>query len=337
MIACGNFLGVRIMPKSFRGNHSQVLAAVKMGDDDHPSLKFAAQLCRRTGMRLRLVSVVDLDQFRDVRYAPNDLFDFTLVRSIIGDDAQASVEDELRRMAMKLDVGSPVTTSVSIGKTAQCVIAEATVSGSSVIVTGASKGNHRFVLKGLSTALSLMAESPVPVAVINDACHVDLTRESLKIFVADELSGASERAVLVAFDLALALRRTDVVHVHANPLDMETFAKAIQRLENFRDEGYLKDFGPSEMWDAAQRDLLDQIRHRASSRTLFLETVGGKYQPEVLYGGVLPEMEKTIEAQNPDLLVFGRHHTVHRRPFSIGKVPFHFMLSHNRPLVIVPS
>ncbi len=288
-------------------------------------------------MRLRLVSIVDLDQFRDVRYRPNDLFDFTLVGRIIGDEAQASVQDELRRMAMKLDVGSPVTTTVSIGKTAQCIIAEATVSGSSVIVTGASKGNHRFVPKGLSTALSLMADSPVPVAVINDACHVDLTRESLKIFVADELSGASERAVLVAFDLAVALRQTDMVHVHANPLNMETFTKAIQRLENSRNEGYLRDFGPSEMWDAAQRDLLDQIRLRAPNRSLFLEAAGGKYQPEVLNGGVIPEIEKAIEATNPDLLVFGRHHTVHRRPFSIGKVPFHFMLSHNRPLVIVPS
>jgi hypothetical protein len=35
--------------------------------------------------------------------------------------------------------------------------------------------------------------------------------------------------------------------------------------------------------------------------------------------------------------VFGRHQSFHRRPFTIGHVPFHFTLSTDRALLIVPS
>ena len=47
-----------------------------------------------------------------------------------------------------------------------------------------------------------------------------------------------------------------------------------------------------------------------------------------------------IQAQSedkPDLIVFGRHEGIHWKPFSVGKVRFHSMLSLDVPILMVPK
>lgn len=324
------------MPKAYKGSHSLVLAAVKVGDENHLPLRAAAQMCRRTGMRLRLVTVIETGQRPGIRYTPYDMFDFTALDRARGDELRAKAANDLHSLADTLEIGAPVETSVIVGDPAQGILSDAVVSGASLIVVGAAKGGHRFVPKGMSTALSLMADSSVPVLVVNDACTTELGRKSLKILVADDLSESCERAVLVAFDLAVALGHTDVHHVHANALNMETIADTVQRMRKSRERDSDKDLGPTELWDAAQRDLHERIRSRAPIRSLFLETSGGTYRPEIRNGGAEAELDKAIETAAPDLLVFGRHQSIHRRPFAIGRVPFHFMLSQNKAVLIVP-
>jgi len=325
------------MSKSFKGSDFLVLAAVKLTDAKHHALGPAAALCRRTGMRLRLISAVEVDQFSSLQESPYDMFDFTVIGRSLGECLRAQAEDELKALAAKLDVGTPVTTSVVVSKPAQAILSEATVSGAHFIITGAAKGSHQFVPKGMSTALSLMMDSTLPVMVVSNACNLDLTLDRHKILVADDLSQSSERAVLAAFDLAAALGHTDVHHVHVNALNIETFATGAQELIREHGSGLYKDLGPTEMWDEVQRHLNERMRRRVPNRIQSLDLTEGQYYSEVRNGAVESELERAIEEAGADILVFGRHHAIHRRPFAIGRVPFHFMLSQDRALIVIPE
>lgn len=313
-----------------------ILASVKLGIIDHPSLRVAIQLCRRTGMRLRLVTAIEPDPDATRSYGPNDMFDFTAIGRSEGDEEREQAEDELRRIAAQLEFGSDVEVSVIFGTPAQAILSDAVVSGASFIVTGAAKGSHHFVPKGLSTALTLMADSPIPVLVINEACRLDVNRESLKILLADDLSESCERSIATVFDLAIGLRQTDVHHVHANALSMETFARNVQKMRALRAGNPKDDIGPTELWEEVQRDLHARLRSRTRARVASLESAGGHYWPEIRNGRVETEIERAIETIAADIVAFGRHHPVHRRPFSIGRVPFHFMLSQDRALLVAP-
>ncbi len=324
------------MPKAYKGPHSLVLASVKPGEFGHPSLNAAASLCKRTGMRLRLVAAIEPAEVNNLHLQPSDMYDFTAMIRSESAELKAQVEDELQRFANTLELDIKVETSVVIGTPAQVILSEAVVSGASLIVTGAAKGSLRFIPKGLSTALTLMSESPIPVLVINDNRQLNLNRKALDILVADDLSESCERAVLVGFDLAIALGETDVHHIYVNSLTMENFAHNVQKLRELRKEDVGAHISPTELWEETHRSLHTRIRLRAPGRTQFLETAGGHYWPEIRDGGIKLGLEKAIDIATPDVIVFGRHQTIHRRPFSIGRVPFHFMLSMDYSILVVP-
>jgi nucleotide-binding universal stress UspA family protein len=325
------------MPKTYKGPSSLVLASVKPGGSMNPSLRAAVQLCKRTGMRLRLVSAIEASQVKNLRYAPKEMFDFTAISRSESAELKAQVEDDLRSIANNLELEQRVEISVVIGKPAQVILSDAVVNGATMIVTGAAAASHRFVPKGLSTALMLMADSPIPVLVVKNNCEVNLSRKGLKLFVADDLSESCERAVLVGFDLATALGQTDLYHVYANAMTFEDFIRNLKKLREINKVDSKADFGSTELWEETTRILYEKLKLRAPGRNQFLETAGGHYWPEIRDGDIETSLEKSIDTAAPDILVFGRLQSFHRRPFTIGQVPFHFMLSTDRALLIVPS
>jgi nucleotide-binding universal stress UspA family protein len=323
------------MPKTFKGPNSLVLACVKPGEFSTSSLKAAVSLCKRTGMRLRLVSAVE-PALMYLQFPAIEMYDFTAISRAESNELKAQVEDELKQFAQSLELDSKVETSVVVGQPAQVALSDAVANGVSLIVTGAANGSHRFVPKGLSTALSLMADSHMPVLVVKENGALDFSKEALNIVVADDLSANCERAVLAAFDLAIALGDTDVHHIYSNSLTMQNFARNVQKLRELHDDDSATDISPTDLWEKTRINLHERLRLRAPGRSLFLEAAGGHYWPEIRDGSVELALEKVIESASPELIVFGRHHSFHRRPFAIGRVPFHFMMSMDRPILVVP-
>lgn len=324
------------MSKPFKGSQALVLAAVKPGHLDHPSVDAAAHICRRTGMRLRLIAAVEPIYETPGIFGLSKLYDFTEIGRTEDDRQKAEVESALARLADSLELKTKVEISVICGAPATSILKDAELSGASLIVSGAAKGGHNFVLKGLSTAIALMSDAPVPVLMISDACRVDFSRADLRILLADDLTEACERAALAALDLATAMGQTDVHHVYANAFSMASFAKNVQKLREMHRQDADSDIGPTDLWEKARGSLLERLRLRAPGREQFLNAAGGHYFPEIRDGSVESVLEKAIEASAPDILAFGRHQSFHSRPFAIGRVPFQFMLSQDRPILVVP-
>jgi nucleotide-binding universal stress UspA family protein len=264
------------------------------------------------------------------------MYDFSAISRSESNDLKAQMEDELQQFAKSLELETKVETSIVVGQAAQVALSDAVVSGASIIVTGAANRSHRFVPKGLSTALTLMAESPTPVLVVKEGSQLNLSGESLNIVVADDLSDNCERAVLAAFDLAVGLGDTDLHHIYANSLTMQNFALNVEKLRELRKDDSSTDISPTDLWEKTRSSIRERLRLRAPGRELFLEAAGGHYWPEIKDGSVESALEKVIDSASPELIVFGRHHSFHRRPFAVGKVPFYFMMSIERPILVVP-
>ena len=59
------------------------------------------------------------------------------------------------------------------------------------------------------------------------------------------------------------------------------------------------------------------------------------YESRVVVGDVFEGITSTEEDYSPDIVAFGRHKTLHRRPLGIGRVPFHAMLNLAVPILVV--
>jgi nucleotide-binding universal stress UspA family protein len=286
-------------------------------------------------MRLRLVAVIE-SELDEAALTPVEMYDFTAIARLANQASKDLAAEELKAVAARIELDSPVTSTVVVGSVAPAVIAEAVTSGSALIVCGAARGSHRFVPKGISTALGLMADAPVPVLVMNDICPLDLRQTQQSLLIADDLSANCAGVPVTACNLAIAIGHTDVHHVHVNALSMETLASAAEKSIAMHGEMIFKDVGPSVLWEIVQRDLQEHIIRRSKGAGERIVAAGGQYCAKLRNGRVESELEKAVEATQANILVFGRHHSLHRKPFAIGKVPFHMMLAHNRALVVVP-
>ena len=52
---------------------------------------------------------------------------------------------------------------------------------------------------------------------------------------------------------------------------------------------------------------------------------------------VSAEFDQVIDEIKPDIIAFGHHEAIHRRPLTLGKMPFYAMLKHDLPLLLIPD
>jgi len=325
------------MSKRFKGEHSTVVVAV--APDKHaPNLvQAAAGLCKRTGMRLRLVQVAE---YWAGRSWPREItLEGPLAEAItaVEDESLRAAQGHLRKLAEAVPREVTVETNAIAGFPAEGIIADAVANKAAVIFTGAAKGSHRFVPKGLSTALSLMSDSPVPVIVMQEGCTTDFTKRDFGVLLADDLSDHSEAAVMTGYDFTSALGGASLHHLHVNSLTEENLKISLEAASAASHAGSLRGLTGKEVYAMAIKALEQKMKGRAPGRRLLLEASGGKYESEVVTGVVADELQQVAARTGVEMFIFGRHRTFRRKPFLIGQLPFYAMLTPNRPIMIVPS
>lgn len=325
------------MSKRFEGDHPTVVVAVNADKHAENLVKIASSLCKRTGMRLRLVQVAE---YWVGRSWPREItLEGPLAEAItvVENESMLVAQSHLRRLSEKVGGGIEVEVNVIAGYPADGIIADAVANHAVLIITGAAKGNHRFVPKGLSTALSLMSQAPVPVLVVQEGTEVDFEKSRFSMMVADDLSDHSEAAVLTAFDFATRIGQAKLEHIHVNCLTEENLKISLESATAASHLGMMRAFQGSEIYQMAMQTLEAKIRNRAPARKISFESAKGIYETKILTGDVASEIQKSVQVSNPDLLVFGRHRAFRRKPFLIGQVPFYAMLTHNKPVLVVPG
>lgn len=316
---------------------SVVTVAVALDRHSLPLTAAGVAICQRTGKQLCLLHVVEpwaeIPPSRPLG-ASDPLWDVT---QAVERDARDKAVSRLDELASTVPPEISVITRVVSAKAVDGIVRELTRLPSCLLLVGASYGNVRFLPRGLSTALSLMVTSPVPVLIIDTTKPTPLLEERTRILVADDLGDQTATAVEYAFAFGAAVGGVEVRHVHVNGLSLSNLRAGLETAAATSHTVLDSTESAERVFDALLVDLSQRLAVRAENQREYLEAAGGLYTSEVRTGNVFDQLEASATAFGPNLMVFGRHQAYHTQPFFVGRVPYRSMLSYQRPLLIVPS
>ena len=332
------FHSERHMSKRFKGQSAKVSVSLNFNAQTDTLVDKAVQYCLRTGSSLRLVHVCEpysasaWSTMMAGEMVLTDMLDIALEK------AKAAAAAKLFDISRRFDGKLPMTSAILIGLAAEMIIADAQANNVSLIMVGASQQSHRFIPRGMSVALSLMGNSPIPVMVLTEGETLNFSKDRLKLLISDDLREQSRSAVTGACDLAFALGRADVKHFHVNGITVDTLRAALEFATTASHSSSGAAFSAESVHQTTVKQLEQKLASRAGDSVKNLLAIGAKYENELVTAPSVTESVGKLAADwDADIICFGRHHTVHRKPFLIGQLPFYSMLSIKRPLVIFPD
>ena len=240
--------------------------------------------------------------------------------------AQAFLEERAKSL------NSEVRTKVMTGAPAQNLIAEARSAGASMVLVGARSGSHKFLWRSLSVPLELFNSSPVPVMVVGDEAVMD-DRSAKSLVFADDLTEYAAAPCRFAAEMtSWSGKDARLELIHVNPLTEEVLASGMEAAlaaSHAQSPGNVSLAAIYEKLTAELRQCLE--RHVPE---LYRDKIGWKAR--VIDGRVEAELTSALASEPHRIAIFGKHKTVHKKPFYFGKVPFSTAFRLNMPFVVVP-
>lgn len=317
------------MSNVFPSSEKAVSVAVSFHENTAELLKTAESLCLKTGMRLRLVNVCE-PWIESVTLGFIPIPDVNLSIQL---ELETHARSKLRDLAANVDRSIRVETQVLSGYVAEAIIADAVVSNVAMILCGRSEPEKIYFPLGFSTAVSLMSHARVPVLVIPHYRAMDFVNRRTSFIVGDDLSQNGETVLITSVTFANALDAA-VIHLHALTLTSSQMTVALNLAANTSERLSLN---PDDVFSALKDRLAIKLQQRVNSLPTKLERE--RYSSHILEGDAAVCITKYADRLNAPqaILVFGRHHTFHFKPFGIGNVPFKAMIASKYPLLVVPT
>jgi nucleotide-binding universal stress UspA family protein len=325
------------MIKPLKGPAARVAVAIAFDEETPGLVKTAESLCLVSGMSLRLVHTCESPYGTWAGHPFSNL----LSSEVIEDSEEivlAGAEKKIAELEKAVDGRIQVSHNILFGRPPENIIADSIASRVSLIVSATSKTGHRFVLKGFSTALSLISDAPVPVLVIPGGVELDMSRRGLRILLADDLRPEREDARQAAFALAAVCPESKLLHVHVNPLSEQHLVRMLERTAASHPGGSgARELSSKSLYKGARDELAARLESFGSPCRQTLTESGGRYESALLEGDVVESLERKMVEWDPEIIVFGRHHLAQRRSLLPGQLPFRTMLSQKRAIMVAPS
>jgi len=321
------------MTKRFMNPKGKILVPVNLDDTSHGLLTAAGQIARRTGLGLEVIHV---SEYWIGRTWPTEMMlggPMGGLVSAVEDETIEVARSRLRDLVKTHLDGLSVHSEVLLGYPAESIRAHAVTIGAELMILGGATEDYKFVPRGLSTVLGLMADAPCPVLVLPRGNCGDWSKKSLTAVLADDLQPESDNGVLVAYEMIAALGHTELTHAHVNQMTKDDLKTALTTAAAaaHTPEGAMD---VDTVWSAAMKSISEKLSSRAPGRKHLIEARGGKVTTLLLQGDPTEAIMKLATDQKADLMIFGRHRTWRRKPFAVGQMPFHSMLSAHRPVLI---
>ncbi|MGE0174281.1 MAG: universal stress protein [Oligoflexales bacterium] len=329
------------MYERFKKPNAKILVGTSFEDTGSHLHEYAKNFSDLLEAKVRLTHVNDvvLSHAWGQVY-PSGYYDPALLKAL-EQEAKADAEKQLGDIARRnYPPRYEVETSCLTGLIADTLDADARTSHSSVILVGLAERSYRYIPKGLSTALSLMSSSHLPVIAVPH--NVTSVRESnsINLVVCDDLHEHSFAAITTAVELAAALKNANVFHLHVHKESQDRVKKTARHILELMDLGRIpldKEFSAERFFTETKTKIRQKLESRIGDARLVIEENGGRYLPEVLFGNVAENLKNYTEETRPDMLVFGRHELLHKKPLSIGKLPFYSITQLGIPILVAPT
>lgn len=329
------------MSKRFQRADAKICVAIKFDEVGDHTLKFAVQYCMRTGAKLHIVHVCEpsITEVLDLHYDstfPIAVYDYVKAAN---ESRQKSAALKMREILETIPAVISVTHVIleAESPSSELIHTEAEDNDCSMIIVGTLSDSHRFIPNSLSCALSLMAHSNLPVMVVKTSHKVDFTAKTLRIVIADDLQSKSSDAIKSGCELAFTLSNTDIYHVHINAVTTETLAKKFKKTQTYIQSKLEVLLDSKDIVCLIQKHLEEKLDARARDMNFPLCISGCTYNKRVLSAAsVFDGLKSFVDEQKSDVVVFGRHQSIHRSPFHIGKIPLYAMLELSCPIILFP-
>jgi nucleotide-binding universal stress UspA family protein len=329
------------MYDKFKQPDVKILAATSFEDSESNLLAYAKSMKDALGAKVRLTHVNDvvLSHAWGQVY-PSGYYDPTLL-NILEKEAKQEAEKQLDELTLSyFQADKAVETACMTGLVADALDADARTSRSSLILVGLAEKSYRFMPKGLSTTLSLMSTAHVPVLAVPSDVKQVRQGKSVNIVICDDLYEHSFSAVTTAVELAVGFKNANVYHLHVHKESPERIRKTARHIQELMDLNRLpfnKSFNAETFLADTQAKIRQKLESRMGDAKLIIEESGGKYTSEVLFGDVQENLKAYAESKRPDMIVFGRHEVLHKKPLGVGKLPFYTMTQLGVPVMVAPT
>ncbi len=326
------------MKQSFMDQNQYVVVAVAFDRHTMSLSHAAAELCRKTGKRLCLAHLVEpWAELPTSRAFGGDDDPLWNVTQAVEASSRDQAEDRFQEIIEALGPGTDPRIEIRNGKPAVELAAIAADVGAALMLVGADYGNVKFLPRGFSTAMSLMASATCPVCVMDGNTPTHFLHDPARLLLADDLGPEAEAAVAFGYGLAAAMERSEVHHVHVNGLTFDSLKAGLNTAAATAHTPLDAVASSEEVYDALISRLKEKLEARAQPHRDYLDAAGGQIVTEVLTGDVNEQIGSLTASVEPDLLIFGRHQAYHSGPFFLGRLPFRQMLAQKRPIVVVPN
>jgi len=316
-----------------------VSVAVAFDDRAYDLSAYAADLAAKLGKKLCLIHAVE------PWLAQGAVQPFGLPAGVwenvpaVQAAALASANKQMQELKSKLEKKGPVTsvrTEVVEGMAVDAIIKLAANLGTCLLVVGGAYEDVKFFPAGLATGPALANAASMPVMIVDPKTNQKpAPHERLRILLADDLEAESDTAVSLAASLADAYRGAWVYHLHVNALNAENLAFGLQSAASAA-RTVISQGEIDSVAAAVEKTKIASLERRFSPYREYVEASDGKYTADVVAGSTKSQLRWVSDEFEPDVLVFGRHKTMHHKPFSLGRMPYRAMLRLRRPIVIVP-
>lgn len=294
-------------------------------------LKFSKSLVDSLGSSAHLVHVVE------PRYRGNmgvgEFMSYEAIRAVEVNEVEESknslkgYKEEYFPNNGDLDVG--------FGNPSDEILTISKYKKSSLVLCGKGESSYKFIPSGFSVPLSLMSDSNIPVMIVPNNAKI-WKKEGLNILICDDLSDGSKEAILFSKDLARKQKGSSIHHI--NIIEDHHFG-LVDAIKTLKDKINPNNYVYDQEYDAKeyQKSMKEKAEKELLQRMGSNEDKNFSYKSSVLLGWMAEELRRIVKKEDIDLVVFGKHKFIHKKPFGIGKMPFNAMLELDIPVVVVPS
>ncbi|MFW7378105.1 MAG: universal stress protein [Oligoflexus sp.] len=312
-------------------SENSIMVAIAFDENTSNLVKFGAYLSKRLEKPLCLIHVVENPDSLDLPIAfARDVNSLTKLR-ILQIMEKSALNDRMKKLIDNADIPrSTKTIVISSSDIDKAIIQFATKHKAKYIVSGTKKGTNRLVPKGLSTAISLIENSSVPVFIVpQENSFAGAENDRLKMFISDSLEADSDQIVRSALEMAILLQCQSIDHVHIySRHERNHWQTSIWKQLD------LPKKSPPEKLDDQLRQILQAKIAGFESQ---LNKISCKYRALIVESADIAEtLLKTIDENSPDIVLFGRHKMLKFKPLGIGNLPYRTILSKSQIKVIIP-
>ncbi len=316
-----------------RAQRRPIVVGIDYRNIDEKFIASCATLAQKLNSPLELVHAVE-SSFDFMVPADVIVNPFYAYEKALAEMEESEAREKLESIKKQLPASLISHVHIIRGLPAEALLTVGQETKAGLIVCGAQSKSARNIFRGVSTAFSLATHADIPLLLLPMGESINF-QDPLKMLIADNLEIEGRFSLENALRLAEDLGSSAIYHVHIHPRSAAQITAFASQLSPSMEEANPLFNGPRYL-EMIQQRIIDDLLYRFHNSEGAQQLVA-RYEARIVFGEDSGELQRACKETGARILVFGRHHLIHRKSFSLGKLPCGALLDEQAAIVIVPD